>query len=98
MLTLPLLFYWWTIALIGAGLGIWNAIRIPKRRWAWLLFGYLIVGLFSLALPMKAALPATSLVGVVFLTLIWPFWFLQSLGYSIPELLPLWFQAMLFNV
>lgn len=53
--------------------------------------GYLATGLVTLALPFYALTPAMNIIGVTYLTLIWPFW--VYLGAGVPS----WLAPYIFT-
>ena len=63
-----------------------NVISTPRlsitARWIAGIVSYLCTGLITLALTFYAITPAVNLIGVAYLTLIWPLW--TYLGVGIP--------------
>ncbi len=82
-MTLPLLILLWGLAAITAVAFLWSLYR---RRWGIAAAAYFGFGLFFLALPLKFALWATTIAGVIFMAAIWPIWLLQGpLGYQVMD-------------
>ena len=68
------------------------------KKWWWLAAGYLLTGLFAVAIPLKLLVPATNLLGVLLLTVFWPLWCGQTLfGYNVLDWFPESFWAYFFD-
>jgi len=95
MLTMPVLIGCWIAAFLGF---IGLAWSVWKKRWRLILACYLITGFFLVAVPLKVAMPATSGLGMLFLTLVWPVWMLQTpLGFDMIHWFPASFWTFMFN-
>lgn len=95
-LTLPILIFLWVVAFLCASGGSYMFWKTRQKRWvAW---GYLGVGFFAVACPLKIALPPVNILGMLFLTVMWPFWIGQSVfGYSMQHWFPEAFWAWLVS-
>jgi len=85
----------WIAAFLGfIGLA-WSAWR---KKWLLVPACYLIIGFCAVALPLKIAMPATSGLGMIFLTLVWPIWILQQpLGFDMVRWFPTGFWMYMFD-
>jgi hypothetical protein len=95
MLTAPILYTSLAVAAVMSASMIYS---IVKKKYGLAFLSYFFAGWFCLAVPLKAALAATSAFGMIFISLIWPIWLGQNLGYSVVDYLPLWFTALMFNI
>lgn len=96
MLTLPLLILCWGLAILSLGIMVW---RLTKRKWLGGFLGYFFTGFFAIALPFKIGLHATSFLGMMFLSLIWPIWLGQHwFGYHVLAWFPDQFWTFMFNL
>jgi hypothetical protein len=95
MLDWPLLASLWTFAAFNfVMMFVWMA----KRFWTFSAISYLLVGLFGIAFPFKIGLQATSILGMIFLSVIWPAWLAQDLiGFKLLEIGDPSMWALMFN-
>lgn len=94
MLSLELMILGLVLAVLGLALGL-DLFR-KGRRAAGVAVAYLSPGFFGVAMPLATAISATSPIGILVLTLIWPIWLLQNpLGFSIA--FPEWLAALMFS-
>lgn len=75
-------------------------VAVFQKRYWLLLQAYLFLGWACLAVPMKIAVPATNLNGMLFLTVSWPLWVIKIifpewdiLDYIPIEVLPYFFNS-----
>jgi len=71
---------------------------IIRRRWFSALLGYCSIGFFLIALPFKIGMHAMTWWGVLFLSVVWPVWLGQALGYNMTEWFPPQFWSWMFDV
>lgn len=95
MLTMPILAGLWSFAFFNF---MFMLVYLYKRWWGLAAICYLLVGLFGIAVPFKIGLAATSILGMLFLSVVWPVWMLQTpLGFSMLSWAEPTFWSFLFD-
>lgn len=72
-----------------AALFYWVVRTWGGPRWLAVIAAYIMPGLSVVATPLAIVVPGTNGLGIVFLTIIWPFWLFGGwLGWEVLEFVP----------